>query len=166
MLGDAERRFVRSMPVARLATIGEDGIPHLVPICHGLIDDNLYTTVDRKPKRFLSAAAAAEIDPSSKAPEAYLLGRLRNIARRPQAAILVDRYDDDWSQLAWVMLRGRAEILHAGDEHDRAQALLCRRYPRYRSMSLQELPVIALRIERVNSWGAIDTPESSSESEV
>ncbi|WP_025772618.1 pyridoxamine 5'-phosphate oxidase family protein [Thioalkalivibrio sp. HK1] len=163
MLSDAERRFVESMPVARLATVGAGGMPHLVPICHGLIGGNIYTTVDRKPKRFLSANSAAAIDITPKTPERFPLGRLRNIAHHPQAAILVDRYDEDWSQLAWVMLRGRAEILEAGDEHDLAQNLLCRRYPRYRSMSIEELPVIALRIDRVNSWGAIDASKPSFE---
>lgn len=162
MLSDAERRFVESMPVARLATVGEDGMPHLVPICHGLVDGNVYTTVDRKPKRFLPLDPAAAIDPLSKIPDPFALKRLRNVSHHPQAAILVDRYDEDWSQLAWVMLRGRAEILKKGDEHDHAQALLCRRYPRYRLMSIVDLPVIALRIDLVNSWGAIDASKPSS----
>ncbi len=154
MLSDAELRFVESMPVARLATTGADGAPHLVPICHALAGGNLYTTVDRKPKRFLPVDERAA---EKRRPLA--LERLRNIAANPQAAILVDRYDDDWSQLAWVMLRGRAEILNEGEEHDLAQALLRRRYPRYRLMSIDDLPVIVLRIERVNSWGAIENIE-------
>ena len=68
------------------------------------------------------------------------------------------RYDEDWSRLAWVMLRGRAEILDDGDEHDRAQAALRERYAQYRAMRLEPLPVIALRIARVNAWGAVSTP--------
>ncbi|HLY88964.1 MAG TPA: hypothetical protein VKQ27_08265, partial [Acetobacteraceae bacterium] len=55
--------------------------------------------------------------------------------------------------LGWVMLRGRAEILHDGTEHDHAQDLLRSRYPQYREMALADLPVIALRVERVTSWG-------------
>ena len=81
--------------------------------------------------------------------------RLRNIDENPGAAVVVDRYDDDWSRLAWVMLRGRAEILDDGDEHDRAQAALRERYPQYRAMRIEPLPVIALRIGRVNAWGAL-----------
>ena len=71
----------------------------------------------------------------------------------PSVAFVADRYDEDWQQLGWVMLRGRADILADGPEHDRAQALLRERYAQYRTMQLAELPVIALRIERVTSWG-------------
>ena len=81
------------------------------------------------------------------------LKRLRNIAENPIAAFVVDRWDEDWSRLGWVMLRGPAEILADGTEHDRAQALLRSRYPQYQGMELAGLPVIAMRIARVTSWG-------------
>ncbi len=142
MLSGAARRFVESMPVARLATADAEGAPHVVPVCHALLDDTLYVTIDEKPKR---AGARA-------------MKRLRNIEENPNVAVVVDRYDDDWSRLAWVMLRGRAEILDAGGEHDRAQAALRERYPQYRAMRLEPLPVIALRIGRVNAWGALAAP--------
>jgi PPOX class probable F420-dependent enzyme len=71
----------------------------------------------------------------------------------PSIAFVADRYDEDWTRLGWVMLRGRAEILADGPEHDSAQALLRNRYPQYRTMQLAGLPVIALRIERATSWG-------------
>ena len=79
--------------------------------------------------------------------------RLRNIAENTSVAFVVDRYDDDWSQLGWVMLRGQAEILGAGPERDYAQDLLRQRYAQYQTMQLARLPVIALRIERATSWG-------------
>ena len=139
VLSGAQRRFVASMRVARLATADADGVPHVVPVCYALLGDSLYVTIDEKPKR--SAGRA--------------LRRLRNIAENPPVAVVVDRYDEDWSRLAWVMLRGRADILDRGDEHDRAQAALRERYPQYRAMAIEPLPVIAVRIARVNAWGAI-----------
>ena len=66
---------------------------------------------------------------------------------------LVDRYDEDWRRLAWVMLHGRAEILSAGGDHDRAQSLLRSRYRQLDAMRIEPLPVIAIHIERVASWG-------------
>jgi PPOX class probable F420-dependent enzyme len=81
------------------------------------------------------------------------LKRLRNIIDNPVAAFVADRWDEDWTRLGWVMLRGPAEILADGAEHDRAQALLRSRYPQYQGMALDDLPVIAMRIERVTSWG-------------
>ena len=142
MLSGEVRRFVESMRVARLATADANGAPHVVPVCYALAGDSLYVTIDEKPKR----------------PDARALKRLRNVAENPNAAAVVDRYDEDWSRLAWVMLRGRAEILDRGGEHDRAQAALRERYPQYRAMRLEPLPVIALRIDRVNAWGALAVP--------
>jgi len=85
------------------------------------------------------------------------LKRVRNIIENPQSAFIVDHYDEDWRRLGWVMLRGNAEILYDGAEHDRAQELLRGRYPQYRAMQLTELPVIALRIARATSWGDLST---------
>ena len=142
MLSGVERRFVESMRVARLATADANGIPHVVPICYALIGDDLYVTIDEKPKH----------------PDVRAMKRLRNIEANPAVAVVVDRYDEDWSRLAWVMLRGRADVLDHGDEHDRAQAGLRERYPQYRTMRIESLPVIALRIARVTAWGALDAP--------
>jgi PPOX class probable F420-dependent enzyme len=136
MLTDAQRRFLDNNRVGRLATADKSGAPHVIPVCYAIAEDTLYVTIDEKPKR-----------------RDIPLKRVRNILENPNAAFVADRWDEDWSRLGWVMLRGRAEILDAGPEHDRAQALLRQRYSQYRSMSLAELPVIALRIERTTSWG-------------
>ena len=137
MLSARERRFVDGQRIAHLATADASAVPHVVPVCFGLAGDRLYITIDRKPKRDGGRA----------------LKRLRNIAENPRAAIVFDRYDEDWRRLAWVMLHGRAEILVAGSEHRRAQALLRSRYQQLEAMQIEELPVIALHIERVASWG-------------
>lgn len=141
MLTDAQKRFVDRARVAHLATADRHGVPHLVPVCFRLDGQSLYITVDEKPKR-------ADVP----------LKRLRNIRENPVVAVTVDRWDEDWTRLAWVMLRGTAEILSGGEEHDRAQADLRLRYGQYRAMDLAPLPVIAVRIRRVLSWGALDPP--------
>ena len=136
MLSDAERRFLSHRKVAHLATADRRGAPHVVPVCFAIEGDALYITVDEKPKR-------ADVP----------LKRLRNIAENPAVAVTVDRYDDDWTRLGWVMLRGRAEILSDGAEHARAQDVLRARYPQLNDMRIGSLPVIAVRVERVTSWG-------------
>ena len=142
MLSGAQRRFVESMRVARLATADANGAPHVVPVCYALLGGNLYVTIDEKPKRS----------------DVRAMKRLRNIAENPRVAVVVDRYDEDWSRLAWVMLRGRADVLDHGDEHDHAQIGLRERYPQYRAMRIEPLPVIAVRIARATAWGAFDAP--------
>jgi len=99
-LSEAERKFVLAHRVAHLATADAGGAPHVVPVCFALEEENLYITIDEKPKR---APAAG-------------LKRLRNIAENARVAVVVDRYDEDWTRLGWVMLRGRADILQAGTE--------------------------------------------------
>ena len=137
MLSARERHFVEGRRIGHLATADGSAVPHVVPVCFGLLEDRLYITIDRKPKRDRDRP----------------LKRLSNIADNPRAAIVFDRYDEDWRRLAWVMLHGSAEILTAGAEHDRAQSLLRSRYPQLAAMQIEELPVIAIHIERVASWG-------------
>ena len=136
-LADAERRFLEAQRVAHLATADARGAPHVVPVCFALAEGTLYITIDEKPKR----------------DDGPPLKRLRNIAENPAVAVVADRYDEEWTRLGWVMVRGRAEILVGGIEHDRAQALLCGRYPQLRAMNIASHPVIAIRLERVTSWG-------------
>ena len=136
MLTEPQREFVNRARVARLATADAKGAPHLVPVCFVVEGETLYITVDEKPKR-------TDIP----------LKRIRNIQENPAVAVTIDRWDEDWSRLAWVMLRGRAEVLADGEEHARAQALLREKYPQYRVMAIEGLPVIALRIGLVLGWG-------------
>jgi PPOX class probable F420-dependent enzyme len=137
MLSSRQQRFLEAQRVARLATADARGAPHVVPVCFAFADGTLYVTIDEKPKRRNGPP----------------LKRLRNIAENPAVAVVADRYDEEWTRLGWVMLQGRAEILSGGSEHARAQALLCARYPQLEAMDIAALPVIAVRVERVVSWG-------------
>ena len=137
MVSEGERDFLANRRVAHLATADRRAVPHVVPVCFALAGETLYITVDEKPKRVSGRA----------------LKRLRNIAENPAVAVVVDRYEEDWTRLGWVMLHGRAEILSEGTEHDDAQALLRSRYPQLAAMQIARHPVIAVRIERTTSWG-------------
>jgi len=136
MLSDHHRRFVAERRVGHLATVGRDAAPHVVPVCYALAEATLYITIDEKPKR-------------TDRP----LQRVQNILANSSVAVVVDRYDEDWNKLGWVMLRGRADILTDGAEHHEAQAMLRARYPQLQAMRIEQLPVIAVRIERVAEWG-------------
>lgn len=142
-LDTAARDFLAAMRIGHLATADGSGDPHVVPVCYALSQPEAtptaYITIDAKPKRRDSGK----------------LKRLANIAANPRAALVVDRYDEDWRKLAWVMLRGPAVILADGAEHDAAQALLAGRYPQLAGMAVAALPVIALRVARVTRWGAV-----------
>ena len=142
VLDEDARAFLAGQRVAHLATADAAGIPNCGPVCFALAGDTVhgdtvYMTIDRKPK------------------SGRPLKRLRNIAENPNVTLTADHYDDDdWSRLRWVMVRGWAEILGEGAEHDAAQEMLRAKYPQYRAMDLAPLPVIAIRIERATSWSA------------
>jgi PPOX class probable F420-dependent enzyme len=122
-----------SAPVARLATVTPDGLPHMVPIVFATDGDILYTAVDGKPK------------------STNRLRRLANIAANPSVSVLVDHYADDWSQLWWVRADGLATVLSDGGEFLHAVALLRAKYPQYKSVSLDG-PVIRIAVTRWTSW--------------
>ena len=137
-LADNHRRFLEAQRVAHLATADAQARPHVVPVCFAVSGNRIYITMDDKPKRTDSAS----------------LKRLRNIAENPAVALVADRYDDaDWARLGWVMVRGNADILSTGSEHAAAQQLLRNRYPQMETMALEKHPVVAIRIDRVTSWG-------------
>jgi PPOX class probable F420-dependent enzyme len=128
------RGRVADSRVARLATLDPDGRPHLVPITFVLVGETLYSAVDAKPKR------------------SRTLRRIENARRRPDVTVLVDHYDDvDWTRLWWVRLRGRARVLEAGEEAERALTLLARKYEQYRDAAPGP-PVLAIDIDEWRAW--------------
>jgi PPOX class probable F420-dependent enzyme len=121
--------------VARLATTDPDGRPHLVPIVFALDGDTLYSAVDAKPKR------------------TRRLRRVENARERPDVTILVDHYDEEWTRLWWIRLRGRARVLDAGEEREHALALLQEKYPQYRDEP-PDGAVLAVDVTEVREWSA------------
>ncbi len=140
-MDEEARLFLDRRRVAHLATTDATGAPHVVPICFALVGDTLFVSIDEKPKR------GAPLQ----------LRRLRNIAQNPRVAVVADVYDDeDWARLGFVLVRGIARILSAGEEHRLALEALRGKYVQYRAMALEERPVIAITVERVTSWGKIE----------
>jgi PPOX class probable F420-dependent enzyme len=127
------RARVAGAPVGRLATLGPDGAPRLVPICFVLAGEVVYSAVDHKPKRTSD------------------LGRLRNVARDPRVCVLIDHYENDWSRLWWIRLDGVAQTLGAGAEAADALAHLIAKYDQYRREPPPG-PVLKIEIRRWKAW--------------
>jgi PPOX class probable F420-dependent enzyme len=130
------RERVQGERVARLATIDPDGRPHIVPIVFALDGETLYSAVDGKRKR------------------SRRLRRVENARERPNVTVLIDHYEDAWDQLWWVRLRGRARVLDAGDEAERALQLLAAKYEQYRREPPGG-PVLAIDVVEWREWSAV-----------
>ena len=127
--------------VARLATRDPQGRPHVVPVCYVYDGEAFYTPLDRKPKR----ADSRE------------LARVRNIRANPEVALLLDQYDEDWTKLWYILIRGRCEVLSVGEERKKAVELLRKKYLQYASRALLpgDAQVIRITTERIVSWGRL-----------
>jgi PPOX class probable F420-dependent enzyme len=123
--------LVAQARVGRLALLDEDDLPRVLPITFAVFEGAVWSAIDQKPKRSTEPA------------------RVRRLRRRPEAALVVDRYSDDWSQLAWVELRGRVSVEPLGP----ALEALTEKYPQYVD-SPPPGPLLRLSVERVTTWRA------------
>ena len=135
-----ERTFLNNQSVGHLATSDVYGKPHVIPVCYIVIKNSIFITIDRKPK------TGNETN----------LKRLRNIIENPNVAFITDHYEDNWQNIGWIMVRGRAQILHSGPIYTKGQVSLKKKYSQYRNMDLGGLPIICIKIINVKSWGKLN----------
>jgi PPOX class probable F420-dependent enzyme len=138
----AVRRKLRQARVARFATLDARGRPHIVPICFAYDGNIIYTAIDQKPKRV--------------SPERLI--RVKNIRAVPHVALLIDEYKENWTQLWYVLIRGKAKLIPQSARKERARALgkLRAKYLQYaRGMLPEDAPIIRIGLERITSWGKI-----------
>lgn len=142
-----QRDVLAAARTATLATIAADGTPRLVPICFVVADGGLgpviYTPLDEKPKRVADVRD---------------LERVRDIRARPDVTLLVDRWSEDWSELGWLRLSGRAALLEPAEaptEHAGAVADLRAKYSQYAAHRLEERPLIVIVVTGSRSWGSL-----------
>jgi len=139
-LGPADLDLLATARTATLATIAPDGPPRLVPVCFVRgSEGRLWVPLDEKPKR--------DGDPRS-------LARVRDILERPSVALLVERWSEDWAQLAWLRLAGRAALVEPSSVPAGVIAALRERYPQYAGHDLESRPMLAIELERAVRWSA------------
>jgi len=120
--------------VARLAYLDDGDRPRVLPVTFAIADGAVWSAIDEKPKRSAEPA------------------RLRYLKRRPEAALLVDVYDDDWTRLAWVQLRGSVEVVPIAGAPGAMNALAVK-YEPYAERTPPG-PLLRLSVERALHWRA------------
>lgn len=136
MLSPSQDHFLRSARSGHLATADAKGRPHVIPVCYVFDGEAIYSVLDAKPKTT----------------PLRQLRRVRNILANPEVSLVVDHYEEDWSRLKYVLVRGEAGLLQEGDEWARAIAMLREKYPQYQEMDLDESPVIKITPRRFTPW--------------
>ena len=135
-LSPSQDRFLRSARFGHLATADARGRPHVIPVCYDFDGESIYSVLDAKPKTT----------------PLRQLRRVRNILANPRVSLVVDHYEEDWTNLRYVLVSGDAGLLQEGEEWARAIAMLREKYPQYREMDLDESPVIKITPARFVPW--------------
>jgi PPOX class probable F420-dependent enzyme len=126
--------------IARLATLDAHRRPHVIPICFVWDGSVFYSAIDHKPKRLAPTR----------------LARMKNIKETPHVALLVDQYDEDWTRLWYVLVRGEAALVSSRVERKRAIQRLRAKYPQYNeSMLDDDASVLRITPVRVVAWGNV-----------
>jgi PPOX class probable F420-dependent enzyme len=131
--------FLNAQRVARLATADVQARPHVVPVCFAYAEGVVYIALDAKPKRV----------------PVRELRRVRNLIANPEVQLLVDVWNEDWAQLAYLQLRGVASVIEAGPEQAEAIRLLRARYAQYVAMPIDGAPVIRIAVTSYVAWDAV-----------
>ncbi|MFC7141591.1 TIGR03668 family PPOX class F420-dependent oxidoreductase [Halosimplex aquaticum] len=154
MFTDAERRYLESARVARLATADAEGRPNAVPVCFALVDgeDDESAAPDGETAPWI----ASPIDEKPKGGSPETLRRVRDVRENGRVALVADHYVEDWDRLGWVQVRGTASVLAPGDaSHDAAVGALRGEYDQYADHALGERPALRIDPGHVRSWGRI-----------
>jgi PPOX class probable F420-dependent enzyme len=138
-LNKKELAFIRTARVAHLATANRIGQPHVIPICFVFDGKYFYSPIDEKPKRV--------------APRR--LKRITNIRENPNVSLVIDRYEEDWRKLAYILVFGKAQILLSGEKYLKAIRLLRKKYAQYQTMAIDERPMIVIKPKKMMGWGAM-----------
>jgi inorganic pyrophosphatase len=138
-----ELDFIANHRIAHLASVDSGERPHAIPIVYAFDGDKLFSSVEDKAKRT----------------GPFQLARVRNILTSHKVFLLIDDYDEDWSKLAWVQVRGNAIVKTKGQDYEKGVDLLTLKYPQYKNIPIISKPLIIITPQKINGWRATDLPQ-------
>jgi PPOX class probable F420-dependent enzyme len=130
--------------IGRLATVDLECKPHVIPVVFVFDNDRncYFIPIDEKTKR--------------SRPEN--LKRVKNIQENPNVALLLDEYNEDWTKLYFIMIRGKGSILGGKKLEqnemrllEKAHKLLCDKYPQYQKIGIGKY-LIKIMPQKVVVW--------------
>ena len=134
LLTDQHTNLLASAQIGHMATSDSKGVPRIIPVCFVEVSGNIYSMIDKKPK----------------VTDMTKLKRLQNILSYPNDSFLIDHYEEDWDNLWYLQINGKAALIDT--PHSEMHDQLIRKYPPYTVMNVSHQPLIRIIPESINLW--------------
>jgi len=130
-LNAKEKDFVQCVRVARVATVGSNGVAHNVPVCPVFENNKIYFGTERGARK------------------------ARNIEGNPNVTMVFDDYTEAWEYLRGVMLQGKARIINRKEFREIRKKIYAKysQYEQSAPLGDRDSVIVEVTPERKFSWG-------------
>ncbi len=129
--------LIKGAKVARLATVDQKSHPYVVPVVFVFHENSFFIPLDEKVKTV----------------NARKLKRVKNIEKNPNVTLLIDKYQNDWKELFFLMIHGKATVIDGKNSKlmDKIHKLLISKYPQCKKIGLGN-SYITINPTKVTFW--------------
>ncbi len=128
--------LIKGAKVARLATVDQKSHPYVVPIVFVFHENSFFIPLDEKTKT---------VNPKN-------LKRVKNIEKNPNVNLLIDKYQNDWKKLFFLMIHGKAKVIDGNNKlMHKIHKLLILKYPQYKKIGFGN-SCIKIEPTKVRFW--------------
>jgi len=129
--------LIKEAKVARLSTVDQKSHPYVVPVVFVFHENSFFIPLDEKTKTVNSRN----------------LKRVKNIEKNPNVTLLIDKYQNDWKKLFFLIIHGKATVIDGKNSKlmDKIHKLLISKYPQYKKIGLGN-SCITIKPTKVIFW--------------
>ncbi len=136
-LDQKPKTLIKRAKVARLATVDQKSQPYVVPVVFVFHENSFFIPLDEKTKTV----------------NGRKLKRVKNIEKNPNVTLLIDKYQNDWKTLFFLMIHGKATVIDGKNNKlmDKVHKLLISKYPQYKKIGIGN-SCIMIKPTKVTFW--------------
>ncbi len=135
-LNQKTKALIKGAKVARLSTVDQKSYPYVVPVVFVFHENSFFIPLDEKKKTVNSRN----------------LKRVKNIEKNPNVTLLIDKYQNDWKKLFFLMIHGKAKVIDGNNKLiDKIHKLLVSKYPQYKKIGIGN-SCIKIEPTKVRFW--------------
>ncbi len=130
------KTLIKEAKVARLATVDQKLHPYVIPVVFVFHENSFFIPLDEKTKTVNSRN----------------LKRVKNIEKNPNVTLLIDKYQNNWKKLFFLMIHGKAKMIDGNNKlMDKIHKLLISKYPQYKKIGIGN-SCITINPTKVTFW--------------